>query len=671
MIRKLMFLTAALIGLISGITLAQPGNSAYRPYGWVAADLALLIPAGWTVSEADDSAALPTLTLSLMSGDQTAALIRFAVLPDTTSDADLNAARLTALADLEMVALSLTPTTWFGRAALAADAVSVDRTQTGSVRIGRLPDRRVLTIAGRGSPTLVPDFAQIFADVRDSIAFSAASPPTAPSYGLVWRLPFVEPLAEAGGLVAAPGILTAVSADQGVVQYNPQTGALISAAPFPAEAQPTAAALTGTRYHIGDALCGCVQRLQGSVWGAPTGTFGSGAPFDLAARANGVVYAVDSALNGYRLQILGDGPDRIVPFSAAASAPPLLTVTPADDVLILEPLPAIHSEVGAGLRAIISRLENDALAPQFALDVAAERIRDFAAGPDGRVALALGAGGWLILDAAGRIITSEPDPAAHAVAFGTNGDLYLARGDGALTAIERRDPSLPPDRAGAPELLPDVPVQGVLNETIIAQEWTYSGTAGEEITVAAVDLGRADEFAVGIDMDLRVSGPDGVEIAYNDDQPGPDLFGVFDAQIPDLTLPVTGIYTITVGWRQGAGTYTLGINGNRDIELTGQGVAEVSGQLQDVFPVQRWLLTAEAGATYTITMIAESGDLDPAIELLNPDGSTLAYNDDASDRELGFDAQLVRVTLPEGGTYVIEASRFAGSGRYRLIVVAA
>ncbi|GEM_PF-1145194 len=232
-----------------------------------------------------------------------------------------------------------------------------------------------------------------------------------------------------------------------------------------------------------------------------------------------------------------------------------------------------------------------------------------------------------------------------------------------------------PDRIGAQTLVAGVPVQGTLTAEIPVQEWTYTGTAGEVIDIHAVDLGRVTTFDLRLDMAVRVFAPDGSEIGYNDDQLSVDLYGAYDAQIENLVLPADGEYRLQVELVQGAGTYTLGIHRDRVFTLDADGTTELSGDgaqaliIEDVFPYEGWVFTGRAGQSLTITMFAESGDLDPALELLMADGRQLAYNDDAENPELGTDAQLNGIPLPIDGEYVLEASRYSGSGEYRIVIV--
>ncbi|MEP7293333.1 MAG: pre-peptidase C-terminal domain-containing protein, partial [Chloroflexota bacterium] len=117
------------------------------------------------------------------------------------------------------------------------------------------------------------------------------------------------------------------------------------------------------------------------------------------------------------------------------------------------------------------------------------------------------------------------------------------------------------------------------------------------------------------------------------------------------------------------GTYTLGVSAEQALTLSGEGVTQVSGRLQDVFPVERWAFAGQAGDVLTFTMTADAGTLDPALTLYKPDGDLLAFNDDASDPLLEINAQLTQVRLPDDGTYRVEAGRYVGAGEYRLVIV--
>ncbi len=220
-------------------------------------------------------------------------------------------------------------------------------------------------------------------------------------------------------------------------------------------------------------------------------------------------------------------------------------------------------------------------------------------------------------------------------------------------------------------IYPDTPVQGALTADRTEEAWRYSGLAGEVITIAAVDLARPSPTALGLDMEIILYAPDGSELARNDDHSGLDLYGLYDAQIRDLTLPETGEYRIVVRSVQNTiGTYTLGVSAPRLIALDPSGITRISGRIQAVFPRQKWQFEASEGQVLTITMLATSGTLDTLLDLTSPSGRRTAYNDDASDPALGVNAQIVRVQLPRDGIYTLDAARYDGTGTYELIIAA-
>ncbi|HYO87064.1 MAG TPA: hypothetical protein VER79_00360, partial [Candidatus Limnocylindrales bacterium] len=283
----------------------------------------------------------------------------------------------------------------------------------------------------------------------------------------------------------------------------------------------------------------------------------------------------------------------------------------------------------------------------------------------GALALALANGNIARVqeDGALLVIASGSPSWPRALTAGADGTLFVGLEDG--TVVGRRA-GLTPDRTGDGTLLADVPVQGQLSESIGPQAWTYAGHTGDVLTVNAVDLTRSN----AVDMALTISAPDGRELAANDDQLGLDLYGIYDAQIPALTLPTDGDYRITVSPVGGAGVYTLGAAPDRRLTLEATGTTRITGALQDVFPAQRWVFEGRAGQTLTITMLAQSGSLDPVLELFTIDGRRLAYNDDAAeDLTLGANAQLFRIQLPRDEQYILKAGRYEGVGLYELVIV--
>ncbi|MCZ2096580.1 MAG: hypothetical protein LC121_09995 [Anaerolineae bacterium] len=402
-------------------------------------------------------------------------------------------------------------------------------------------------------------------------------------------------------------------------------------------------------------------------WVDTLGTFGGGSPHSLAVTPDGTIYAADKSEAGYQLRVVTGSRSQTVGLNFNAEAPPLVAVDATGQVWVIEWLNSLIDGSTSGAVSLVSGDKPSAELRFWLEHHSPDVITAMIAAPDGDLAFASMDEGVLLVDSGGAVVSQiAPDDGLRRIVFGSDGALYATRADGGITALSTRGL---PDRFGGQALALGVPVVGTLSEAAPQQSWTYDGMAGERLTISTVDQTRTDVFQVGLDMALRLIAPDGSELAYNDDQPGDDLFGVYDAQIADFTLPQTGMYTMRVEWRQGQGMYTLGVSGGQTLELSTDDVTRLDGVLQDVFPVQDWRFDARAGDVLTITMTTESGTLDPAIVLRDPGGDLIGFNDDAADPELDVNAQLTQITLPVDGTYTLEASRFEGSGRYHIVIV--
>ncbi len=641
------------------LLLVAPAHAAPNSaYAWTEADLALLYPAGW--AQPVPSAADTALLLALSGGDMQ---ITLAVLLNPTSDAALRAALDTQLAAAGLLPLRYNLAPLYGRGGLSAEAVSADRQLVGAAHSGHMPDDRALLIVGRAPKSEAAALDDSLALVLNSLVFSAGVPPVAPAYAPVWT---AQAAGAAVGLALGGDRLYTVSADAGVQVYDAKTGTLLNAIPFDHPAQPTGLAVDaqGTAY-VGDLICRCVRIASAAGrWLDPVGSFGGGAPLGLALAGEGTIYAVDKKDSGYFLRVLGAS-SRTVGLNFNGSAPPLLAVDKYGQVWVIEWLESLIDGSISGAVSLVGGVKPEA-ALQFWLEkLPPESVTAMTTDPDGNLAIATTDHGILLINSAGQVSAHIPQE-AQALAFGMDGTLYLTRADGSLSALNTK---AAPDRFGALALVPGVPVGGTLVESAPQQEWTYQGAAGERVTFSAVDQSRTGASALGLDMALRLIAPDGSEVAYNDDQEGADLFGVYDAQLSDVTLPQAGVYTVRVEWRQGQGSYTLGVGGDQAAPPGTNGVIRIEGTLQDVFPVQRWTFAGRRGDVLTLTMTAENPALDAALALYRPDGSLLAYNDDAADPVLDTNAQISQVRLPADGTYTAAATRANGSGRYNLTIV--
>ncbi len=92
-----------------------------------------------------------------------------------------------------------------------------------------------------------------------------------------------------------------------------------------------------------------------------------------------------------------------------------------------------------------------------------------------------------------------------------------------------------------------------------------------------------------------------------------------------------------------------------------------SGNISDVTPEQRWAFNATSGQRLSVRMQATSGDLQPAIQLLDASGNLLATGTITSFRNATIDA----FVIPKTATYTVSATRLAGtsSGAYNVTVL--
>jgi hypothetical protein len=73
-----------------------------------------------------------------------------------------------------------------------------------------------------------------------------------------------------------------------------------------------------------------------------------------------------------------------------------------------------------------------------------------------------------------------------------------------------------------------------------------------------------------------------------------------------------------------------------------------------------YTFTGIAGDVVSVAVLRRSGDLDPLVILLDPNGSEIARNDDSDEfaEEAPRDAAIFYITLPMDGEYTIIATRY-------------
>jgi len=202
-----------------------------------------------------------------------------------------------------------------------------------------------------------------------------------------------------------------------------------------------------------------------------------------------------------------------------------------------------------------------------------------------------------------------------------------------------------------------------------AQVWTYSGQAGEVLTIkvnadrpanTASDRERREREL--LDTLLIVYAPDGTVMAEADDI---ERGIVTDSSTEVLVLPTDGVYRIEVRSRANltGGPYTLTIIPAEEIAFgeTVTGTVELGGRYV-------WMFEGAAGQVVTITMSGDDGTLDAYLTLLSPDGAVLVTDDDGGG---GTNSMIGRFLLPETGVYMIVASGYRGYsvGAYTLTLI--
>jgi tetratricopeptide (TPR) repeat protein len=165
--------------------------------------------------------------------------------------------------------------------------------------------------------------------------------------------------------------------------------------------------------------------------------------------------------------------------------------------------------------------------------------------------------------------------------------------------------------------------------------------------------------------------------------------GVFTLDVSGITSPVNAVIiyldqTIGRGWNEIDAVELVGsapgggASGGAVISPAALANADaiVTGQLTQTVTEQLWRTNLAAGDVITLWMIADDGDaLDPLIRFYSladyrAGAAPLATNDDARDESLGsiYDSRLADFTIPQSGDYVIVATRFRGTGTYRLAI---
>jgi hypothetical protein len=190
----------------------------------------------------------------------------------------------------------------------------------------------------------------------------------------------------------------------------------------------------------------------------------------------------------------------------------------------------------------------------------------------------------------------------------------------------------------------------------------FEARAGEPITV---QLASSE-----VDVLLRIRASDGRVLAEDDDGGGGT-----DARL-DFTAPASGRYQleVTTALPFEVGEYSLTMArarvapaaGGTDIipiaigaSVRGEITAGDSRDCGQYPPCDRYAFEASYGERFTITMVAESGGIDPVLVLLDPTGTQVAINDD--DPTNGWNAR-IDIAVRSNGRFRIIARTLGGTG---------
>jgi hypothetical protein len=198
-------------------------------------------------------------------------------------------------------------------------------------------------------------------------------------------------------------------------------------------------------------------------------------------------------------------------------------------------------------------------------------------------------------------------------------------------------------------------VNGVISNTTPAIQYTFQAEAGETTQI------QLRSISGDLDPLLILLGPDGQEIQRNDDAQTTTRDSVIET-----SLPTSGIYTI-IATRymedegQTAGEFRLSLE-KMAVAVPGQVTTiaygeTITGTVERSIGFVRYTFEGQAGDIIDIQMKGTSGNLDPLLILLNPQGTELTRNDDA-DSTTTRDSLIQGFVIPADGTYTVVATRF-------------
>ncbi len=201
-------------------------------------------------------------------------------------------------------------------------------------------------------------------------------------------------------------------------------------------------------------------------------------------------------------------------------------------------------------------------------------------------------------------------------------------------------------------------VSGELNSPAPDEdEWTFENPQGTIVEIRMVTAPGASS----VDTYLVLNGPNGQQVAMNDD---------FEGLHAGLNVPLadSGQYTIVAkGYANTTGLYELRLTfaslGGSLVESGGGAISDVGsdgqstsyGEILTANQEDVWEITALTGDNLLIVLDGITY-LDPTLTLLDPNGAQVAYNDDF----VGRDSQ-VSYTVVNDGVYLAVARGYGGN----------
>jgi hypothetical protein len=219
---------------------------------------------------------------------------------------------------------------------------------------------------------------------------------------------------------------------------------------------------------------------------------------------------------------------------------------------------------------------------------------------------------------------------------------------------------IPTPAAGEGELSEYMPLTGRLARPGEFARYTLRAEAGEVIT-----LGVYPAVGGALRPVVELFDEDGISITQSGTQ------GDGSALLPAVVIPTTGIYSAFVtGADDTAGDFVIAFGRGGAYAEQYRGLIAVNvptpGSIARRGWRDVWALRLNAGDRLTATVVAADALLDPALELVAPDGSRIVYNDDLPGEP---SAAFGDVTVSNAGIYLLRVTgeNALTAGAYTLV----